>query len=817
MAIAIGALMFSTADGLFVGQARADLQRQNQAVAHEIDNLTDRAAASLLIARNTPAFERYFETDAADEAARSAALADIEQLVVYLQRTFEIDEICVINANGVEIARGVLGELAGPEDLSDEEASTPFFAPTMALNNGEVYRSTEPYISPDTDRWVVAHTTPIVLRDGRHVGLLHFEIPLSWFADKVNETSLPGAASFLLDRDGHVLVHPDFSPVMPATDPDAEASHGHAEGGFPHAITWGPDGLRALAGDMLRNTAGAGSYANGGDSYEVVYAPVFDDRWIIATELPHQVIYQPGTQLLRETLTIVAPLLAVAVLLMLWYAARLLRPLHRLSQALAAVGAGHLEQSAGIAGEDEIGELGVAFDRMASELRASLQRQAAAEAALMHQATHDPLTELPNRALLQDRLTQAAALSARSLAPFSLLVIDLDRFKEVNDTLGHQAGDRLLQEVARRLVGELRTCDTVARLGGDEFAILLPDADAVTAPTVANRLIEVLEAPLTLDGRDVSIGASIGISVHPQHGLDGETLMRRADAAMYVAKRGRAGTSLATIDRDESASERLSMIAALRTAIDTGQLVLHYQPIVDCITGEPVAMEALVRWQHPTHGLISPDRFIPLAEATGLIAPLTRWVLGTAVWQAHSWQAQGRALRVAVNLSAHDVQDLTLAKRVAELLRETGVAADMLTLELTETAVMANVERALRVLKELTDLGVRIAIDDFGTGYSSLSYLTSLPAHELKIDGKFIRELAPGSREAAIVRSTIDMGHSLGLTIVAEGVEERSVLALLENLGCDRAQGYALGRPAAPHQSSFIRDGVVVADQDCAA
>jgi diguanylate cyclase (GGDEF)-like protein len=550
MAVALGSLMFSTADALFVRRANADLERQNQAVAHEIDDLTDRAAASLLIARNTPAFNRFFEASPSDTVTRSTALRDIQHLVVYLQRTYAIDEICVIDAQGAEIARGVLGQLAGPEDLSTDEASTPFFAPTLALNDGEVYRSTEPYVSPDTHRWVVAHATPIVLEDGRHVGILHFEIPLEWFARTLNERSLPGGSSYLLDRDGHVLVHNDLSVVTPEVEGDAVSHHDEPGIGFPHALTWGTPGFRAAAAVMLRNEAGTQTYDDTDEGFEVVYQRVFAGNWIVATELPRSAIYEAGAQLLRDTLALAGPLLAVAVAAMLWYSARLLAPLRRLSVALAAIGAGNLEHSTGIHGDDEIGQLGLAFDQMASELRASLQRQAAAEAALMHRATHDALTELPNRILLNDRLEQALAMRARGDDSFALLLMDLDRFKVVNDTLGHHMGDQLLQEVARRLVGELRTCDTVARLGGDEFAVLLPEADALTVPAVATRLIEILEAPIDLDGSPVTIGVSIGVAVYPLHGEDRDTLMRRADAAMYGAKRSNTGHQLVLLDTD---------------------------------------------------------------------------------------------------------------------------------------------------------------------------------------------------------------------------------------------------------------------------
>ncbi|MCA1644697.1 MAG: diguanylate cyclase [Chloroflexi bacterium] len=611
MAIAIGALMFSTANALFARQARADLQRQNQAVANEIDNLTDRAATSLLIARNTPAFERYFEVDQSDQPAQAAALHDIQHLVVYLQNTFAIDEICVIDTDGAEQARGVLGELAPEADLSDAESENPFFAPTLALGNGEVYRSTEPYVSPDTHRWVVAHATPIVLANGHKVGLLHFEIPLEWFAAKLRGTSLAGASSFLLDRDGQVLVHKHLGEVSPDPEERVGNHHGEPGVGFPHAPTWGSPGFRNLAASILQNGGGTAAYDDGEEGFEVVYQPVFDGRWIVATELPHSVIYEPGTQLLRETLIIVAPLLSFAVMLMVWYSARLLAPLRRLAKALGAIGAGQLHQTAGISGEDEIGELGRSFDKMAAELQTSLHRRVEIEAALQHQALHDHLTRLPNRAWLQNRLDQAVAFAERDQRPWALLLLDLDRFKEVNDTLGHDVGDRLLQEIARRLESELRTCDAVARLGGDEFAILLGDTDEVTAPRVVSRLIELLEAPMDLDGRDVVVGASIGIALYPNHGQDVATLMRRADIAMYVAKRTGSGFAISTAHLEQPATERLARIGALRQAISSEQLVLYYQPMVDCHTQALVAFEALVRWHHPQHGLVMPDHFIP--------------------------------------------------------------------------------------------------------------------------------------------------------------------------------------------------------------
>jgi diguanylate cyclase (GGDEF)-like protein/PAS domain S-box-containing protein len=418
-----------------------------------------------------------------------------------------------------------------------------------------------------------------------------------------------------------------------------------------------------------------------------------------------------------------------------------------------------------------------------------------AEEALEHQALHDGLTGLPNRLLLQDRLTQAIRMADRDGRPFALCVIDLDRFKDVNDTLGHLAGDELLQEVAFRLRHALRASDTVARLGGDEFAVLLPDADMAAATLAAEKVVDALGASLVLEGHEVAVGASVGIALYPENGGDADTLLRRADVAMYAAKQTRGGYVLYTPDQDQSSSQRLSLVGALRRAIADDELTLYYQPKVDCRSGEVAGVEALVRWLHPQHGMIPPDRFIPLAEQTGLIRPLTRWVLNTAVSQTRSWHDEGLMLSVAVNLSAHDLQDAALANVVAELLERSNVGPEWLKLELTESALMADPTQALQVLTDLCALGVRIAIDDFGTGYSSLGYLKHLPAHEIKIDRSFVADMAAQQRDHAIVRSTIELGHNLGLAAVAEGVEDQETLELLSGLGCDLAQGFYLSRP----------------------
>jgi len=413
-----------------------------------------------------------------------------------------------------------------------------------------------------------------------------------------------------------------------------------------------------------------------------------------------------------------------------------------------------------------------------------------AEEELHRQALHDALTGLPNRTLLGDRLGHALTAARRARTPLALFLLDLDRFKEVNDTLGHDAGDALLQEVSQRIQGALRASDTVARLGGDEFAVLLPDADVESAVGAARKLLAALGEPVMLRDQGVVAGGSIGIALYPDHGEDAATLLRRADVAMYAAKRAGVGYALYTPDHDQHTPGRLALIGALHGAIARDELRLHYQPTVDVADGRVRMVEALVRWQHPERGLLPPDDFIPLAEQTGLIVPLTRWVLDTTARQLRAWADAGLDLGAAVNLSARVLHDPDLPDAIAALLATHAVPATRLRVELTESAVMAHPAGALDVLTRLSGLGVRIAIDDFGTGYSSLAYLKRLPVDEIKIDKSFVTHMTTDNEDAMIVASTIGLGHSLGLRFVAEGVESRGTWQALEALGCDGAQGY---------------------------
>jgi diguanylate cyclase (GGDEF)-like protein len=411
-----------------------------------------------------------------------------------------------------------------------------------------------------------------------------------------------------------------------------------------------------------------------------------------------------------------------------------------------------------------------------------------------HQALHDALTGLPNRLLFKDRIE--TALHGRSKLQSAVMLIDLDHFKEINDTLGHHAGDVLLQEVAARLSAELAGAGTVARLGGDEFGVLLPEMErSGDAMVVAQRLLGRLREPFTIEGLTLEVDASIGIACHPAHGDDVEQLNQRADIAMYAAKEGGRGFVMFEPQLDRYSPRRLALAGALRQAIVDGEIILFFQPKADLATGRIVGVEALARWQHPELGLIGPTEFVPIAEQTGLIGPLTSHVLNEALRQVREWRDGGLELSVAVNLSARSFLDAQLAAEIPPLLERWGVGADMLELEITESMLMIDPGRAKATLDRLSAIGLSLSVDDFGTGYSSLANLKRLPVDGIKIDKSFVMDMAHDPSDAAIVRSTIDLAHNLGLRVVAEGVENQESWRRLREQGCDLAQGFHVSRP----------------------
>ncbi|OQX04794.1 MAG: GGDEF-domain containing protein [Desulfobulbaceae bacterium A2] len=421
---------------------------------------------------------------------------------------------------------------------------------------------------------------------------------------------------------------------------------------------------------------------------------------------------------------------------------------------------------------------------------------AALEIKAQHEMTHDSLTGLPNRILFQDRLEQAIGNARREGRRIGLIMLDLDRFKEINESLGHYNGDRVLKQIAVRLQGSMRESDALGRVGGDEFGVLLANFSAeADLVAVAKTIRKTLETPFALEGLTLAIQASIGAAVFPEHGSDVDTLLQRADVAMYAAKQDNKGFAIYSPKLDTMSPHRLTLMGELRQAMERDELVLYYQPKIDSARKCVIGVEALVRWRHPKHNLLMPQEFIPLAERTGLIKQLSLWVLKKGLQQSAEWRARGLNIDLAVNLSAQDVQDPELPDAITGMLAQYDVDAKRLVLEITETSIMADPDRALEILNRLSAMGVRISIDDFGTGYSSLAYLKKMPVSEIKIDRSFVRDMLQSPNDQVIVQATIGLGQNLGLNVVAEGMETSATMTRLRELGCTQMQGYYISRP----------------------
>jgi diguanylate cyclase (GGDEF)-like protein len=468
----------------------------------------------------------------------------------------------------------------------------------------------------------------------------------------------------------------------------------------------------------------------------------------------------------------------------------MLAPIRELTRAARAFGSGHLGHRVAVGSSTELREVEEAFNRMAGALKQQHDQ-------LEHQAFTDSLTEIPNRALFEDRARHALALTAGTSRRIAVLMIDLDDFKLVNDGLGHSSGDELIALAARRLDAAARPSDTVARLGGDEFAVLLEGVRGLDdALAAAERFRRLFDDPFNLGGSDVVVSASIGIALSGDS-LDADELLHRADLAMYrVKERGKDGTAFFDPAMEQHAVERLDTLSALRKAADAGELVAHYQPIVELETGRIVAAEALMRWERPGHGLVPPLDFIPLAEETGLIKELGAWILREACRQARSWRGDGAPdVRVAVNVSARQLLDADFEDMVGDTLAETGLEPDALVLEVTESSVMMNADVTIPKLDRLVAMGVRLTLDDFGEGHSSLSHIRRLPIEGLKIARPFVKELADPAGDTRLLRGIVELAHSLELRMVAEGIEEPEQRDALHALGCPLGQGYHFARP----------------------
>ncbi|MFK8028830.1 MAG: putative bifunctional diguanylate cyclase/phosphodiesterase [Gammaproteobacteria bacterium] len=486
-------------------------------------------------------------------------------------------------------------------------------------------------------------------------------------------------------------------------------------------------------------------------------------------------------------------LIGVATLLLsLLLASQLSRgvtqPIGWLLKAARRIGRGDYQNPIKVERKDEIGEL-------ASTLNDMQKGIAQRESSILHAAHHDSLTDLPSRSVVSDRLATAIKRADRNKQQFAVLMLDLNRFKEINDTLGHAMGDEVIIRVARRLDNVARKSDTVARLGGDEFLMILENCNDENCRETTHRIHEEITRPCKIDDIVINVRVSMGLALYPKDGKDATTLLRRSDIAMYSAKEAQVDLSMYRSGQDEEHLHKLGLIADLCSSIEDDALTLFYQPKVRSCDDTVSSAEALVRWNHPEHGMIFPDQFITLAEESGNIGLLTDWVLRTALQQLHAWHRQGIEISMAVNLSALDLLDTQLPARVESYLKEFNIDPKWLDLEITESAVMKDATRANNTLNQLRDLGTTISIDDFGTGHSSLAQLRRLPVQVLKIDKGFVMAMTENSDDEVIVRSTIELAHNMGLTVVAEGVETESHRDMLTSYGCENLQGYLFSRP----------------------
>jgi diguanylate cyclase (GGDEF)-like protein len=493
---------------------------------------------------------------------------------------------------------------------------------------------------------------------------------------------------------------------------------------------------------------------------------------------------------LQLTLLVLTGLgILVAVAGSIFIARRITGPLRQLGETAKRLGAGDYQGQIQIQRDDEIGDLSKAFESM----REGISKR---EVEIRRLAYWDTLTDLPNRAQFARLVTEAIVQTMQDGGTCYVLMMDLDRFKNVNDVLGHSFGDALLRQVAHRLQLQIAGhAIKIARLGGDEFAILLPRTGVDEAKSVATRILKSLELPISLEDQNVDLGAGIGIAGFPEHGIDAESLLSRAEVAMYAAKTSGNEAVVYEPGLDKSSQQNLSLLSELRRAAEHHEFRLYVQPKVMLDTGMVVGLEALVRWVHPEKGMVFPDNFIPFAEKSGFIRTLTRWMLEQSAALCSELNSQGRRLRISVNISARDLLDQELPAKFAAILARHDIAPSSFCLEITESSIMDDPVRAQHTLEGLHAMGVDLSIDDFGTGYSSLAYLKRLPVDELKIDKSFVMKMERDADDAKIVRSTIDLGHNMGLIVVAEGLESEAVWELLRKMGCDQAQGYFISRP----------------------
>jgi diguanylate cyclase (GGDEF)-like protein len=704
------------------------------------------------------------------EAVASADLPTVISVLENHGKRIDADVVVLVSLDGTVTADTVGGRMVGrrfpfaemlhvAEENADGQA-----AATVSFANRPYQFVIVPVLAPRAIAWVSAgfEIDDKVLRDVADLTSLDVSMWSSSAAGKplFISTLRPEERNDLV---GHIETHADLRPILSGQNlrpVETSVELGHAT-----YATY----LRPLAtGDRSR-------------VYTLVQRSLEEAQ-------------QPFVTLERQVFGLSFLILLIAVLAAVLFARTVSRPLQVLADGAGRIERGDYISPIVVKQEDEIGHLATAFNAMQAAI-------AAREHQIMFQSTHDALTGLPNRSHFLSRVSHTIAASKRldvkneSGPSVGMIVMDVDRFKDVNDTLGHNFGDQLLVEIGRRLEHTIGSSDKVARLGGDEFAVRFTNADATD---IAARVGTAFHAPFVLGDVSIEVNASLGIAIYPDHAGDADTLMKRADIAMYEAKKNQAGVAVYDSGRDEHSLRRLSLMMELRQAIAGDELELYYQPKIDIATARVVHAEALVRWNHPKHGVMRPDEFIPLAEQSGKIGLITKWVIRKAIAQCAIWRRDGLDLTVAVNLSALDLFDSELPTFISGLLSDAALPPEKIVLEITESAVMKDAAYAQKILADLKRRGLCLAIDDFGTGYSSLAHLKRLPVDELKIDKSFVQNLTESAADdLVIVRSTIELGHNMGLVVIAEGVETAESWRILKRLGCDMAQGYYMSPPLA--------------------
>jgi len=685
-------------------------------------------------------------------------------LYSFLSHRSEIEEVSIIDNDATEIKR--ISRMTGVGENERRNFKDDPLIENALLGErgiGSIYFSE--YFEP-----MVWFATPIESNSGQEKVILSV-INLKWLWDTVQKLKV--------GKSGYVYVVNESLKLVAHPDPSLVLSDIQLQSTTVSQSLFSEEGQTELS--FYDNFIG--DTVVGVSRYDSLH------RWWVVVEQPVDEALAPLNRVINRFVLAFILTVILTIISVVFFSKRMMRPLEHLESAIDKLIQGKNKVQIDVPGNTELASLSMAFNEMAINLYEKNEK-------LQYQAYHDELTKLPNRKKLFEYFETELKQHISEVKPFSLLLLDLDRFKEINDSLGHKCGDLLLIELSARLLEVLSSNDLVVRLGGDEFAIVLKDADSLErAEKIAISVKRIVQAHFELEGMRLLVDVSIGIALFPLHGEDGSLLMRRADIAMYHAKKSGKGIAIYDESYDLNSPERLALIGSLPKAIEGNELVLHYQPKIDVASRKVTGVEALVRWNHPELGLLMPDHFISLVELGDTIIELTNWVLNRALSDCRKWRDLGFEVDVAINVSTINIQDEEFVNNLNEMILKHRIDPALIQLEITESVIMADTKKALKTMNALDSMGIRISIDDFGTGYSSLAYLKQIPVDELKIDKSFVMHMEDDESDAVIVRSTIDLAHNLGLKVTAEGVETEAALELLDILGCNSAQGYHICRP----------------------